>query len=114
MPNSRDRRPAQSACRGDCAQIAADQRQGGAGHGDVGASAQGDADVGLRQGRRIVDAVPRHRDDQAPRLQVLDYRAFVVRQHLGADLRDANLPGDELGRLNIVAGRHDQFHAFAL
>ena len=42
----------------------------GALHRDVGAGAHRDADVGLRQRRRVVDAVARHRDELALALQL--------------------------------------------
>ena len=49
----------------DAAQIALDERDAGALHRDVGARAHGDADVGLRERRRVVDAVAGHRHDAA-------------------------------------------------
>ena len=57
---------------------------------DVRAGAHGDADIGLRQRGRIVDAVAGHRDAFAPRLQRLDDRGFLIREHLGLDLIDAD------------------------
>ena len=47
------------------AQIAFEQRQPGALHGDIGAGAHGDADIGLGEGRRVVDAVSGHGDERA-------------------------------------------------
>ena len=75
----------------DARQVALDQRDAGALHRDVGAGAHRDADVGLGQRRRVVDAVARHRDDAAFALQPPDDRRFSVGQHLGFDLRDAEL-----------------------
>ena len=46
-------------------QIALEQRHAGAFHGDVGAGAHGDADIGRGERRRVVDAVARHRHDAA-------------------------------------------------
>ena len=42
--------------------------------GDVGAGADRDADIGLRERGRVVDAVADHRDDVTPRLQVAPRR----------------------------------------
>ena len=52
----------------DSAQVALHQRDARALHRDVGAGAHRDADVGLRERRRVVDPVARHRDD-APGLR---------------------------------------------
>jgi hypothetical protein len=66
-----------SRARADAAQVALDQRDLGAVHGDVGAGAHGDADIGLGQRRRIVDAVAGHRHDASFPLQAFDQRQFV-------------------------------------
>ena len=63
-------------------------------HRDVGARAHRDADVGLRERRRIVDAVAGHRDDCAFRLQTLHDRGLVLRQHVGDDLVHAERVAD--------------------
>ena len=52
------------------AQVAADQGDVGGGHRHVGAGADGDAEVGLGQRRRVVDAVADHRHDLALGLQL--------------------------------------------
>ena len=49
----------------DAGEVAPEQRDAGTFDGDVRASPHGDADVGSREGRRVVDAVARHRDDTA-------------------------------------------------
>ena len=49
----------------DAAQVAADQRDVGGGHRHIGAGADGDAEIGLRQRRRVVDAVANHGHDPA-------------------------------------------------
>ena len=49
----------------DAAQVALHQRDAGALDRDVGAGAHGDADVGLRERGRVVDAVAGHRHDAA-------------------------------------------------
>ena len=58
---------------------------------DVGARPDGDADVGLSEGGRVVDAVADHRHRVALLLQLLHLRHFVRRQHLRKHHRDANL-----------------------
>ena len=83
----------------------------GAFHGDVGAGAHGDADLRLREGRRVVDAVARHGDDAALGLNFLTARGFLLRQHLGDDFVDAELARDRVGRGAAVAGQHDDAHA---
>ena len=50
---------------GDGARIAADQRHVGCLDRDVGAGADGDAEVGSGERRRVVDPVADHRDDGA-------------------------------------------------
>ena len=76
----------------DAAQIALDQRHVGALHRHVGAGAHGDADVGLRQRRRVVDAVAGHGHDAPFLLQALHRLGLLLRQHLGDHLVDAELP----------------------
>ena len=85
----------------DAAQVALDQRDAGALHRDVRAGAHRDADVGLRQRGRVVDAVAGHRDDAPLRLQRSARRRLLLRQHLRFDLVDAELPGHRLGRLRL-------------
>ena len=65
-----DRLARQGDRRHDAAQVGADQRDVGGSHGHVGARADGDAQVGLSQRRRIVDAVAHHRHDLALGLQL--------------------------------------------
>ena len=62
LPDVAHRRAAQTARAHDAAQVALDQRDAGALHRHVGAGAHRDADVGLRQRRRVVDAVAGHGD----------------------------------------------------
>ena len=60
--------------------------------GDLGAGADGDADVGLRERGRVVDAVADHRDDARPSvglrlpLQHLHVRRLARRRHVGKHL----------------------------
>src|SRR3546814_20890482 len=73
----------------DAGQVALDEGNAGALDRDVGAGAHGDADIGLRQSRRIIHAVAGHGDDTAFGLVLLHDRALFLRQHLGLDLIDA-------------------------
>ena len=87
---ARERRIA-SAAR---AQVAGDEREVGGLDRDVGAGADRQAEVGLRERGRVVDAVADHRDDAALGLQARGRRRPCRRQHLGDDLVDADLGGD--------------------
>ena len=104
-------RAAEVARLGDAAQVAFHQRDAGALHGDVGAGAHGDADIGLRQRRGVVDAVAGHGHDAPFRLQPLDHLALLLRQHFGLDLVDAELARHGVRGRAAVAGEHDDAHA---
>src|SRR3546814_467143 len=65
----------QAAGAHDAVEIAFDQRDPGAFDGDVRAGSHCDADIGLCQRRRVVDAVARHRDLTAARLKLRDDRS---------------------------------------
>ena len=84
------RRESAIAC-DDAAQVAAHQRDVRRLDGDVGPRADRDADVGLRERRRVVDAVAHHRDDASRRLQPLDLGDLALRQHAGHDAVDPRL-----------------------
>ena len=101
-----------SAC-GDAGEVAAHQRDVGGLGGDVGARGHGDADIGLRQRRRVVEAVADHRDAAALALQPLDRVDLAVGQHLGDHLVDAGLPRDRLGGRAPIAGEHHDAKAAA-
>ena len=92
--------------RDDAAQVAVEQRDARAFHGDVGARAHGDADVGLRQRGRVVHAVAGHGDDVAFGLQLLDDFAFLVGQHAGVHFVDAEFARDGFGCGAAVSGEH--------
>ena len=69
------RRPRQARWpRRDAARIAADERDVGRLDGDVGAGPDRDAEIGLGQRRRVVDAVADHRHGPAARLEPRDRR----------------------------------------
>ena len=63
------------------------------------------AEVGLRERGRVVDAVADHRDDAALGLQAADDVGLVGGHHLGDDLVDADLGGDGAGGRLVVAGQ---------
>ena len=96
--------------RRDAGEVAFHQGDAGAGHGDLGAGAHGDADIGGGEGRGVVDAVARHGDDVALGLQALRRRA-CRREDLGDHLGDAELAGDGFGRGAVVAGQHHEAEA---
>ena len=72
--------------------------------GDVGAAADGEADIGLRQRRGVIDAVADHSHARAFRLHLLDRARFIRRQHFRHDALNADFAGDCGGGLLIVAG----------
>ncbi len=108
------RRLAQPARAHDTGEVAGQQRQAGALDGDIGAGAHGNADSGLGEGRRVVDAVARHRDTMSLALQRLDDRALVLRQHVRAHIVQAKLARDDRRRRLIVARQHDDAEAVGL
>ena len=74
---------------GDAAQVAGHQHHVGALDGDVCAGADGNTHIGLRERRRIVDAVADEGERPCRRLQPLDRLDLAVGQHLGHHLVDA-------------------------
>ena len=88
-------------------EAAADQRHVGGLDGDVGARADRDADVRLRERRRVVDAVADHRDDLAARLQLADLRRLVGRRAPGRrPRRSRRAPRRRAAVSRAVAGEH--------
>ena len=75
-------------------QVARDEREVGRLDRHVRARADREPEVGLRERRRVVDAVADHRDDLTGVLQAPHLRHLVRRQHLGDDPLDADLVGD--------------------
>src|SRR3546814_10724907 len=73
--------------------------------GDVGAGAHGEAEVGLGEGGGVVDAVTDHGHRAALSLEALGAVDLVLRQHLAADVVDADLGGDGAGRPLVVSGQ---------
>ena len=83
-------------------------------HGDVGAGAHGDADIGLRQRGGVVDAVAGHGHDSALRLQAAHDFRFLLGQDFGIDFVDAELGGNGFGGGAAIAGEHDDADAFGV
>ena len=80
---------------------------GGLGGCRRAARAHGDAHVGRRQRRRVVDAVADH-DDHALGSRRLDRMQLVGRRLLGLDLRDAEQRADRFRNIASIAGQHDE------
>ena len=77
-------------------------------------AAHGDADVGARQGRRVVDAVARHGHDLAPRLELLDQGELawsgLTRLRIASG-DEPELAADGLRGGALIAGEHDGANA---
>ena len=74
---------------------------------DIGARTDRDADIGLREGGGVVDAVADHRDRLPLGLEFGDLRRLVRRAHAGEDPVDAEVSGHGSGDRLGVAGDHD-------
>ena len=82
---------------------------------NVRAGADGDADVGLGERRRVVDPIADHGDLLAgARLQVFDFAHLLRGQHFGEHVADADLFGDVGGRFLVVAREQDDLEAHLL
>ena len=77
------------------------------------AGIHGDADVGLRQCRRVVGAVAAHGDELALGLLVADEPQLVLGRRLRQEIVDAGFRGDCRRGHRIVAGDHDRADAHA-
>ena len=79
----------------------------------LGAGVHGNADIGLRQRRRVVGAVAAHGDELALGLLVADQTQLVLRRRLGEEIVDSGFRRDRRGGHRIVAGDHDGADAHA-
>ncbi|MNP59654.1 hypothetical protein D3C76_1546640 [compost metagenome] len=82
----------------------AHQGDGGSLNGDIAAASHGNADIGLRQRRRVVDTVADHGYAVTLRLQLFDRFGFALRQHAGNHPVDTGLFGNGVGGHRVVAG----------
>ena len=113
----------------DAAEPGLGQHHAGGGLGDIRRGRDGDPDLGLAQGRRIVGAIAAHADDMAMTLKGLDQPEFLLghdagedaellaAQLLGKPLRRANgagnadLAGNRCGGDRRIPRDHDRAHA---
>ena len=72
-----------------------------------------DADIGLRQRRRVIGAVAAHGDQPSLRLFAADVAQLVLGRGLGDEIVDAGFRGDRRRRHRIVAGDHHGLDAHA-
>ena len=91
--------------------VAPDQDDAGRFDGNVGAGPDGDAHVGLHQGRRVVDAVADHRHELTLPLHLAHLIDLLRRQDLGEDLLNAEVGRDAPRRRPVVASEHDHLDA---
>src|SRR5215469_481316 len=92
-------------------EVAFQQGDAGALHGDVGSGSHGNANLGLGECGGVVDTVASHRDGPSLLLQLLDAVSFVVRQDAGFEIGDAELVRDGGRRDLAVPRQHDDTHA---
>ena len=74
-----NRRCRQSACPQDASKLTLDQGHLRTFHGNVGAIAHGNADIGGSQRRCVVDAIARHGHACAGALQIMHHARLVRR-----------------------------------
>ncbi|MCG3146752.1 MAG: hypothetical protein PCFJNLEI_00186 [Verrucomicrobiae bacterium] len=101
------RLPAEADAEGDFREIIRHQRHVRGFVRDIGAGhPHRHADIGHRQGRRVVDAVANHRDATVffERFNVL---RLLLRQDFGLDFVNPQLPGNVEGNPAVVARQHD-------
>src|SRR5581483_9777199 len=89
------------------AQVALDEGDVAALHGDVRAGAHGDSYVGLSERGRVVDTVAGKGNSVSFGLQALHDFQLPVGEHLGFEVAQAELVGDCLRGAAAVAGEHD-------
>src|ERR1035441_2651901 len=90
----------------DSGEVSFDQGDAAAFHGDVGAGAHGDADVGLGEGGGVVDAVAGHGDDSSLLLKFADDFELAFGEDFGLEFGDAERAGNSERYDPVVAGEH--------
>src|SRR6266436_4734938 len=93
----------------DAPQIAFHESYSSALDSNVRARAHGDANIGSRQRRSVIDAIASHADDVASSAKFLDFPIFVLRRNFGVDLIDISLFGNGLGGGLVITGKHDNY-----
>src|SRR3546814_4917544 len=78
---------------------------------DVRSCADGDADVGREQRRRVIDTVTHHRDALALSLQFLDLCHLVLGQYLGEDCVDVEFLRDRVCDRRGITGQQDNLQS---
>jgi len=100
------RSPGQLNCSHDIAGVAAHQHYSGRLNGDVSARADRDSDVCGCQGRRVIHAIPDHRDLGAICLKSLYRGCFVSGKDLGRNPVDPNIMGHRIGHSLGISRDH--------
>jgi hypothetical protein len=75
-------------------------------NGNVRAGTNGKADIGLSEGRCVIDAITNHPDFPALRLQLLDLACFLTWQDIGKHELKAKILGNTLCGAEVVPGKH--------
>ncbi len=119
LPNFAEGGTAQAQSGGHIAQGIPHQQDISGFRGDFGARLEGDAHIGLGQGRGIVDPVADHADDLSLAMVVLemgDRRCFVRWFNLGKYLLgwNAQRGGDAVGGFRPIAREHHHPNALGL
>ena len=79
-------------------------------HRHIRACPHGNPDLRLRQGWRVVDAIPSHRHHMAFGLQALNHLAFLLGEDLGLDALDAERARHRFCRGPAIPGEHDDLY----
>ena len=81
-------------------------------HSRVGTGSHSYTDMSLREGRRIVYSVSRHRDYSSLSLKPFYRSGFLVRQYLADDLVYAELSGNGIGGSPVIPRKHNYADTF--
>ena len=81
--------------------------------GDIGAAADGNADLCLSEGGRIIDPVTHHPDDHAATLVLFDHVTFAVRHHFCFKRINSRLLRDDGSNIGVITGNHAGGYAHA-
>ena len=107
--------PGEPDHRADASGVAGGEHDTGRLERHIGAGADGQADVGAGERRRVVDAVADHRHGQTSILQLGDRAVLVLGQDLGEHLVDPELPPDVVGHgARVARDHHDVVDAQAV